>query len=262
MSWPSSTASAGCFHDLPTYAAVARYHGKIDKRGRTFEAFVEEAQRFARTEYLVALDQGSGLPATERSRIAAKVAEFSGLPRGYVEDNNLRVTTAQFAEQMLQSEHRRLSLLDGRYAFPAVERINSPVAGELPPGVDEAYSAGINAYLGSELGVHFNDEYKIMVASPGWDFTLPDHGNAFQNYLDLTPYVANVMRVFPGMRLFVGSGYYDLQAAFSSAERTISHDGFPRERVIVRHYQSGHPIYLQPDGVKALNADVRSFITH
>ena len=46
---------------LPTFAAVAWYHGKVDKTGRTLDSFIEEARNFAINEYSVALLKGNRL---------------------------------------------------------------------------------------------------------------------------------------------------------------------------------------------------------
>ncbi|WP_157877379.1 hypothetical protein [Streptomyces odonnellii] len=42
----------------------------------------EAAREFAGTEYLVALHQGSALPAERRGALADRLAAFTGLPAG------------------------------------------------------------------------------------------------------------------------------------------------------------------------------------
>ena len=58
--------------ELPSLAAGAWYHERIDRKGRTLEQFYEEAVSFAQSDYVVALQQGALLPAARRAQIAAK----------------------------------------------------------------------------------------------------------------------------------------------------------------------------------------------
>ncbi len=153
-----------------------------------------------------------------------------------------------------------LQEMDARYTQPVVEAVNGYSPGYLPRGMAEIFTAGINSYLESELHVHTDRSYALLSVVDSWDFTLPDQGNPFQNYLNLAPYIANAMQANTSTRLFIGSGLYDLQAAFASAERTVTHNNFPRARTVVKSYSSGHMIYLQEDGIRALNADLRVFI--
>ncbi len=53
---------------LPSFAAAAWYHDKVDKTGWTLESFLAAARKFAQTELLTALYQGSDLPAQEKTR--------------------------------------------------------------------------------------------------------------------------------------------------------------------------------------------------
>jgi carboxypeptidase C (cathepsin A) len=69
-SWASGAAEdyLDHVHRLPSYAAAAWHHGKVDRRGRSLEAFVEEADAFARTDYLRALHDGALLAEARHLR--------------------------------------------------------------------------------------------------------------------------------------------------------------------------------------------------
>ena len=59
---------------LPSVAATAWYHNKIDRKGRTVYQVIEEAMRFGATEYLPALFRGNAaLDDVTRTRIANRL---------------------------------------------------------------------------------------------------------------------------------------------------------------------------------------------
>src|SRR5699024_2720903 len=64
-------------HYLPTFAAIAHYHGKHP--GRELEEVVTEATDFAYGDFSRALERGHRLEASERARVGARLAELIGL---------------------------------------------------------------------------------------------------------------------------------------------------------------------------------------
>ena len=245
---------------LPTYAMTAWQHGKIDRAGRSLEQIYAEASTFARTDYAAALFQGSSLPAAERMRIAVRMSALIGLPASLIANEDLRIGTAMFSRELLKDEHRLLIRSDTRFTAPATEAANDrvPLGGD-PPGLREAITAAGNSYLRGELGITLPRPYRV-VAGGDWDYTLPDRANPQQTYHNVAPYVTAAMRDNPAMRMFVGSGYFDMLAAPLSAERTVNHSGLPRERITVRNYPVGHMIFISKPSLVALSADLRRFI--
>ena len=57
---------------LPTFAAIAWYHGKTPNKPATLEPFLTEVRDFARGEYAVALSKGQALSAQEQDAVAQK----------------------------------------------------------------------------------------------------------------------------------------------------------------------------------------------
>jgi carboxypeptidase C (cathepsin A) len=55
---------------LPSYAATAWYHKVVPNRPDTVEAFIEEARKYAKTEYADALLKGDTLSSAEKSAVA------------------------------------------------------------------------------------------------------------------------------------------------------------------------------------------------
>src|SRR5690349_13425616 len=85
---------------LPSYAATAAYHKLLPTSPANLSAFLEEARKFAQTEYLAALLKGSKLTAAEKSDMAKKLSRYTGLSEEYLVKANLRVTLSQFREEL------------------------------------------------------------------------------------------------------------------------------------------------------------------
>jgi carboxypeptidase C (cathepsin A) len=72
--------------------------------------------------------------------------------------------------------------------------------------------------------------------------------------------MATAMRRNPQLKLFIGTGYYDLATTLGAAEYTVSHAGFDAQRVRMAYYASGHMPYLGADSRRELGQDLRLFI--
>ncbi|MFC3052331.1 hypothetical protein [Kordiimonas pumila] len=69
------------------------------------------------------------------------------------------------------------------------------------------------------------------------------------------------MRDNSGMRLFFGSGHYDLMAAPLSVKRNYTHGGLPLERITAHDYPAGHMIFVSKKALSTLSSDLRAFIS-
>ncbi|MEA2830941.1 MAG: hypothetical protein QOF22_1689, partial [Bradyrhizobium sp.] len=76
---------------LPTYAATAWYHHKLPGERKNLEALIAEVEQFAMGDYARALAAGSDLSAAERSAIADKLHQYTGLPIDYILKADLRI---------------------------------------------------------------------------------------------------------------------------------------------------------------------------
>jgi carboxypeptidase C (cathepsin A) len=64
------------------------------------------------------------------------------------------------------------------------------------------------------------------------------------------------------MRLFIGSGYYDLATPYFAAQYTVSHMGLPsgsRKNVTEQFYEAGHMFYIHVDSLRKLKRDIATF---
>src|SRR3954471_2757597 len=82
---------------LPTYAAIAHYHGLHGDR--EWEDVRQEAEEFASRDYLLALERGTRL--TDRQSVVDRVAALTGLSAEYVDSVNLRIEHVRYFTELL-----------------------------------------------------------------------------------------------------------------------------------------------------------------
>jgi carboxypeptidase C (cathepsin A) len=261
---PNPGNDMSCELILPSLAAAAWYHGKVDKTGTTFAQFLDDARRFASTGYAAALFAGSQLSEQERAKTAHQLARFTGIEEPVLLHWGLRVTRVQFLKALLSDEDEVLAADDGRFTTKVPE--GDVDSGSIDPFLEQvtpAVTSALRTYMQAELGVDTSDTYNVIgpditMAKWNWDTGAP--GTA-RFYFNLTPMIALAMRENPALRLMVGAGYYDLLTPFFSAEHTVSHSGIPIDRVEIKYYESGHMPYVGDASAKQLTSDIRTFVT-
>jgi len=245
---------------LPSMAATGWYWNKVNKSGRTLEGFVEEARKFAQTEYSAALFAGARLDSTQRAHIAARLSELTGLSTEVILDNDIRVTANQFCAELLKQDGKVLSRYDARYVVSAPKGPNEQALGDpIGTNIGANLTTVLNEYLRSELAVEIDDKYETL-ARLRWNNNEPPPGMRLGVYENVATYLGAAMRQNPDLRVFVGNGYYDMLTPLFSAEHTVAHAGMPLDRVKFGYYHAGHMPYLGESNLKQLCADLRAFI--
>ncbi|WP_044560004.1 S10 family peptidase [Azospirillum sp. B4] len=246
---------------LPTLAATACYHHK-GPAGCTAAGQVAAAQAFAADRYVKALFTGSALPEAEREAVTAQLASLTGLSPAVIKANDLRISTATFAHELLAGEGRELGAYDGRYTLPLAGSGKDPVAddpamGQYVPGFVGAF----DGYIRDDLGVTVAEAYEpiaFRAANARWDY---GQGPGAQINANFAKDLATAMRRNPRLRVMVGAGYYDLVTTLGSAAYTVAHAGIPQDRTETHLYPSGHMPYMGDEARAALARDVRAFLT-
>ena len=246
--------------DLPTMAATAWYHGRLGSTHRPVEAAIDAARAFANDEYLKALNRGYLLDPAEKQRVATRLAELTGVPAAAWQEANLRLGTATFQSLLLKERGLEIGSYDGRFVLPAGGGkdpvIDDPSMGQYTPGFVGAF----NHYLSSELGLQYTERYVSIAWTDVnflWDYGAGPGVPVTRN--DSTP-LAAAMRRNPGLRVFVGAGYYDFVTTLGAAEYALAHAPLPRERLTLKGYPAGHLPYLGAANAAALAADLRNFV--
>lgn len=260
---------------LPSYAAVAWYHHRLQPAPASLGAVVRAAEHFAAGRYLEALFQGNALPAAARAPIAAKLAQLTGIPAAYWLRARLRMTLPVFMRRLLGPGGPMTGRFDARFSTPELQPL-SPVAGNSAAGAATtaiwgAVTASFDNYLTQTLHytsqhIYKQDSMRVFHAW-SWKYRSPLNklGSGVGNLQsrNVAPALARAMGNDPGMQLMLNNGYYDFATPFFATQYTLRHMGLPANLKKNLHwfmYPVGHMLYLNPRVQPALAKNIEAFI--
>jgi carboxypeptidase C (cathepsin A) len=243
---------------LPTYAAIAHYHGLHGDR--PLPEVLAEAEEFASREYPWALARGTRLSTEDRASTVATLARVTGLDPDYVDRVNLRVEHVRFFTELLRSRRRTVGRLDGRFlgwdadagqehwsADPSYDAILGP------------YTAAVNHYLRVELNYANDLPYEILT-----DRVMPWSYRDFENrYVGVGDKLAAAMRANRFLRVYVACGYHDGATPYFAAEYTMAHLAVPdelRANISFEYFEAGHMMYVHEPSRLAQSAQLAAFV--
>jgi carboxypeptidase C (cathepsin A) len=243
---------------LPTYAAVAHYHGKLGDR--PLDEVLADAQGYAVQDYPRVLARGARLSDEERGAAAARLAEITGLSADYLDRVNLRPEHIRFLTELLRDRRQVVGRIDGRFTGwdtdygremwsndPSIDAITGP------------YAAALNHYVKAELGYSSDLPYEVLT-----DRVRPWSYKEFENqYVFVQDKLAEAMRTNPHMRVHVDCGYYDLATPYFAAEHSFAHLAIPKEltaNVDYSYYEAGHMMYVHEPSRLAQSQVLAQFV--
>jgi carboxypeptidase C (cathepsin A) len=246
---------------LPTYAATAFYHKRLaPELQRDLSTTLKEVEAWAAGDYTVALARGGSLTGAARAAIADKLTRYTGLSREYVERADLRIEIQRFCKELLRDQDRTVGRLDSR--FVGFDRSGVAEQPDFDPSlaaIRPPYTAAFNDMVRRSLGFNSDVPYHILGGGIGpWDW-----GSAGGGFADTGDALRDAFTKNPHMRLFVGSGYFDLATPYFATEYTLDHLGLPpslTSRITRRYYHAGHMMYIDVGELAALRRDVAAFI--
>jgi carboxypeptidase C (cathepsin A) len=243
---------------LPSYTATAWYHKKLDADLQSdLDGTLAAAEKWAGTDYLLALNQGDRLPPQAKKAAAAQLARFTGLTPEFVESRNLRIDSRTFVRELLRDRSQVVGYMDSRFKAPNLE----PSA---PSGFDPTvstirppFTATVNSYFREELGFKSDLEYFTLGGGVGqWDW------DAKNSYADTSDNLRNSFAKNPYLKVFVASGVFDLATPHAATDYTLAHLNLTpelRRNVTVQRYRSGHMMYLESESLAQLKRDAAAF---
>lgn len=240
---------------LPTLAALGWYHEKVDRQGKTLEQFVDEAWRYAQTDYLTALFQGSAIDPGERDRVARRLEELTGIPAAYYREHDLRISKEQYRGELLKDRKLLLGRNDGRYVAPITDKGLAPDPSDV---VMAPFKRLFADYVRNGLKVDWTDEYVLFkeTALDGWKW---GGSGPFADW----PYsdrLRKVMKLNPRFHVLIGNGYHDTQTTVGAAEYAVRQAGWPASRATLSFYEGGHMAYTVERSARKFTDDIRALV--
>lgn len=245
---------------LPTYAATAWFHTRVDKklRKKPIRQYLDEVEAWVEDEYLQALSLGDRITEEHAARIAEQLVAYTGLSLEYVKASNLRIDIHQFCKELRRDERRHVGRLDSRFTswdgdgVDDVAEFDPSMNGIIPP-----FTSVLNPYFRQELGYESDVEYHI-IRGLKWNW-----GDAKEGYSDTSDALRSALAKNPYMKVFVASGYFDLATPYYATEYTLSHmnlDPSVRGNIRVEEYPTGHMVYVDQEQLVRLNGHCLEFI--
>jgi carboxypeptidase C (cathepsin A) len=252
---------------LPSYAATACYHKIVQNCPANLNSYLEEARKFAETEFAPALLKGSRLTGAEKSDMAKKVSRYTGLSEDYLVKANLRVTLGQFMEELQRSRGLTTGRLDSRYSGPTYDLLSEYAESDpQSSAVTGAFTAAFNSYVRSELKFGQDKTYHAISEGVGqnWDWK---HQAGRRGFFPGSPNVEGdlieAMLANPHLKVEVENGIYDMATPFFATEYTMEHLGLPeklQKNIREQYYDAGHMMYLRDEDLAKLKSNIAAFI--
>ncbi|HZH34403.1 MAG TPA: hypothetical protein VEX64_06150 [Pyrinomonadaceae bacterium] len=246
---------------FPSYAATAWYHKKLPAslQNRPLREVLQQAESFAANELTIALSKGDRMTAQEKQAVIDRYAALTGLDKTFIENSNLRVELGSFNKELLRSQRRTTGRLDSR--FTGIDRSAAGTNPDFDPSmtaIRPPYTAAFNDYVRRDLGFKSDLEYYILGGGVG-----PWNWNANGYYAETSSALKSAMAKNPYMKIFIGSGYYDMATPYFATEYTLAAmnlDPTLRRNVSVSYYESGHMMYIERNSLRKLKEDVTVFM--
>ena len=252
---------------LPSYAATAAYHKVLKEAPGDLPAFIEEARKFAASEYASALMKGSQLTSAEKAEMAKKLSRYTGLTEDYLIKANLRVTLGQFMEELQRHRGLTTGRLDSRYSGLTYDLLSEFAESDpQSSAVTGAFTAAFNSYVREDLKFGQDKTYHAISEGVGnnWDWK---HQSGRRGFFPGSPNVegdlVQALLANPHLKVEVENGYYDMATPFFATEYTMEHLGLPEQlqkNIHEQYYDAGHMMYLRDEDLAKLKSNIGAFI--
>ena len=251
---------------LPSYAATAWFHHKLQPGGPDLATLLPQVEHFAMTDYAEALSEGLALDPARRAAIAGKLHDYTGLPVAYLQKANLRVEGGEFEKTLQADADLTTGRLDSRFSGPNMDPLSKeadydPQSAAIGP----AYVAAFNDYARRVLKYGDDTYYKPEIDIKHWDqkHKQPGQDQASEGTPNVMPDLAAALKYNPNLKVQLNGGYFDLATPFYEGIYEMNHLPIPQSllgNIEFKQYESGHMVYVRASALAALHDNVADFI--
>jgi carboxypeptidase C (cathepsin A) len=220
-------------------------------------------------DYARALAAGSDLGEPERTQVAQKLHEYTGLPVDYILKADLRIDGGEFRQTLQSSDNLTTGRLDTRFSGPDIDPLSQRANYDpQSAALSSAYVSAFNEYARRELHWSDGQAFKGSISIfRSWNFQHQQPGAAppvpTGESTNVLPDLANAMKVNPNLKVQLNAGYFDLATPFYQGVYEMHHLPMPAKlqgNIEYKFYDSGHMVYAKDASLKALHDNVAGFI--
>ncbi len=249
---------------LPSYAAAAYEHNRLQPRPASLQAAIAAAENYAAGDYWLALYQGDRLSAARKQAVARRLSQLTGIPVSLWLKANLRLPLSVFMRRLLGPNGPMIGRYDARFMTPEMNPLmpfsTGGASGASTTKIWGALTASFNNYLENTLHYTSTRPYTQLSfqVNRAWQFNYPGRmGDT------VAPALARAMNNDPGMQLMMNNGDYDLATPFYATQYSITHMGLVKslaKNVHWYYYPVGHMLYVNPQAMPMLAKNIDAFI--
>ncbi|MEU4444617.1 peptidase S10 [Actinosynnema sp. NPDC050801] len=243
---------------LPTYAAIAHYHGLHG--ARPLEDVLADAEDFASRDYPWALARGSRLSTEERAAAVARLAGLTGLSEDYVDRVDLRIEHVRFFTELLRSRRLVVGRLDSRFTGADADYGREHFSDDPSySAILGPYTAALNHYVRAELEYENDLPYEILTMNVRpWSY------KEFEGmHVTVANKLSSAMRANPHLKVHIAYGYLDGATPYYAAEHVVAHLRIPQElhgNIEAAYYPAGHMMYVHEPSRVQQSKDLAAFV--
>lgn len=246
---------------LPTFAATAWYHKKLDSRYSNLNSLLQEVQQFASGEYAAALMKGDKISDQEKNNIINKLHDYTGLSKEYLAQTNLRLYVGRFNKELLRDQGKTVGRLDSRITGQDYDNAGDEYDydASLDIAINGGYTAAINDYIKRDLKYDNDVPYEILTGR------VRPWVNSQDKYLNVAETLRGAMVKNPYLKVWICNGYYDMATPFYATDYVIHHMFLPKDlqkNISFTYYEAGHMMYIHKQSRLKLKKDYDQFMNN
>lgn len=244
---------------LPSMAACAWYHKKLNPRFKDVDSVVKETEYWIEKEYAVALERGDDLSPKEKDHIADKLSEYLGLSKKFCLGANLKISEWMFFRELLREDGLSIGRLDGRLVGKEENKVGEGASDDpSDTQITPPFTSAANGYFVNDLDIHTDLPYLNYGSVHPW-------AEPQGSYAETASDLRSVLSRNPHFHVLYACGYYDLACPFNATIYTVNHMGLDeatRKQIAFTYYPAGHMMYIERASRKKLHDDVAAFVAN